>query len=248
MANKISVVMLTKNSSQYLSEVLGQLKSFDEVIILDNGSTDDTIEIAKRFQNIIVHEHTFIGFGPLKQLAVSFAKNEWVLSIDSDEILEDRLIAEISSISLDPNTVYAIKRDNYYQKKLIRCCGWQNDYVLRLFNKTKVYFNNKQVHESLMTDHVNIEKLNNVMRHYSFKNVEELLSKMQHYSTLYAKENSAIKTSSAGKAFFRAIFSFFKNYILQKGFLYGYEGLIISVSNANGVFYKYIKLMEENQK
>jgi len=248
MVNKISVVMLTKNSSQHLPEVLGQLKSFDEVIILDNGSTDHTIEIAKRFENIIVHKHKFIGFGPLKQLAVSFTKNEWVLSIDSDEILEDGLIAEISAVSLDPNTVYAIKRDNYYQKKLIRCCGWQNDYVLRLFNKTKVDFNNKQVHESLMTDHVNIEKLNNVMRHYSFKNVEELLSKMQHYSTLYAKENSAIKTSSAGKAFSRAIFSFFKNYILQKGFLYGYEGLIISVSNANGVFYKYIKLMEENQK
>jgi len=248
MADPISVVMLTKNSSLYLDEVMNALKEFDEVIILDNGSTDNTLEIARTFRKVKIHEHEFIGFGPLKQLAVSFAKNDWILSVDSDEIVSDELVQEILSLSLNKEKVYAIKRDNYYGERLIRCCGWENDYVLRLFYKKKVQFDNKQVHESLMLNHATIQKLHNTMKHFSFKNAEGLIHKMQQYSTLYALENRGRKKSSAWKAFGRALFSFIKNYIFQKGFLCGYEGLIISVSNANGVFYKYMKLKEYEKK
>ncbi|AKF25916.1 family 2 glycosyl transferase [Sulfurovum lithotrophicum] len=248
MDKKISVVMLTKNSSVYLEQVLNALKLFDEVIILDNGSSDNTVEIAQTYKNVRVHEHEFIGFGPMKQLAVSFARNDWILSIDSDEVLEEELIDEITSLPLNENNVYAIKRDNYYAGRLIRCCGWENDYVRRLFNREKVQFDSKQVHESLILNGIEVQKLRYPMKHYSFNNAEELISKMQHYSTLYAQENQKKKKSSTFKAFSRALFSFIKNYIFQKGFLYGYEGLLISVSNANGVFYKYIKLLEKNRK
>lgn len=248
MAQKISVVMLTKNSSEYLAQSLGALEMFDEIIVLDNGSIDDTIEIARSFKNVKLHTHEFIGFGPLKQLAVSLATNDWILSIDSDEIMKSKLTEEILSLSLDIESVYAIKRDNYYGERLVRCCGWSNDYVLRLFNKSKVHFNDKQVHESLVIGDAKVQKLNYSMQHYSFKNAEELIYKMQHYSTLYARENAGKKGSSVWKAWSRACFNFIKNYIFQKGFLYGYEGLLISVSNANGVFYKYIKLLEENKK
>lgn len=249
MKNKISVTILTKNSEKYLSECLSALVDFDEVIILDNGSNDRTMDIARTFKNTVIHEHDFIGFGPLKQMAVSFSKNDWILSVDSDEVFTEKLVSEIMSLELNDTLIYSILRDNYYNKKLVKCCGWGNDYVHRLFNKQQTNFNNKQVHESVeVLGNMQLSKLDNTFKHYSFDSAAELLVKMDKYSTLYAQENNNIKSSSPFKAFAKACFAFFKNYILQKGCLYGYEGLVISVSNANGVFYKYAKLFEENKK
>jgi glycosyltransferase involved in cell wall biosynthesis len=248
-SNKISVTILTKNSQKYIEECLFSLIKFDEVIVLDNGSDDKTIQIAEKFKNVVIKKSEFIGFGPLKQLAVSYASHDWILSVDSDEIFSKELVNEILSLELDEDSIYSILRDNYYNKKLIRCCGWDNDYVERLFNKHRVNFNDKQVHEGLIiSNKCIVKKLENSFKHYTFDIAEELLYKLNKYSTLYAKENRVEKKSSAFIAFFKATFSFFKNYILQKGFLYGYEGLLISVSNANGVFYKYIKLYEENKR
>jgi len=247
LAPKISVTILTKNSSLYMNECLSALKSFDEIIILDNGSSDETINIAKEFPNVKIYEHEFIGFGPLKNLAISHTSNDWVFSIDSDEIISHDLVSEITSLQLNKNNIYSISRDNYYNGKLIQACGWQNDFVHRLFNKTTTTFNNKLVHESLNINKHTMVKLKNNMKHYTFNSASELVDKMQKYSTLWANENKNIKKSSPSKAFFRAMFSFVKNYFFQKGFLYGYEGLIISISNANGVFYKYMKLYEVNK-
>ena len=128
----------------------------------------------------------------------------------------------------------------------MKCCGWDNDYVNRLFNKKITTFNNKQVHESVIINkNIKLQKLIHSFKHYSFDNASQLIEKMQNYSTLYAKEHINYKKSSPTKAFLNASYSFVKNYFFQKGFLYGYEGLIIAISNANGVFYKYIKLYEE---
>jgi glycosyltransferase involved in cell wall biosynthesis len=249
MSNKISVTILTKNSEKYISECLNALSKFDEIILLDNGSSDKTIKIAKTFSNVKIYKNEFIGFGPLKNLAISYASNEWILSVDSDEVFSEKLVDEILSLSLDKNTIYSILRDNYYNKKLIKCCGWENDFVLRLFNKNSTKFNDQQVHESLIIQNdISVKKLTNSFKHFSFENASELVNKMQHYSTLYAKEQKNKKTSSPIKAISRGAFTFFKNYFFQKGFLYGYEGFLIAMSNANGVFYKYIKLYEENKK
>lgn len=248
MVEKISVTILTKNSSLYLRECLDRLKTFDEVIVLDNGSTDDTMVTAQEYSNVKVHEHEFIGFGPLKNLAISYCSNDWVFSVDSDEIISLELVSEIQSLELDKNSIYCMSRDNYYDGRLIRACGWENDFVNRLFNKTITHFNDKQVHESLiLNETIEKVKLSNKMKHYTFNSAIELVDKMQKYSTLWANENKNIKKSSPSKAFFRAMFSFIKNYFFQKGFLYGYEGLVISISNANGVFYKYMKLYELNK-
>lgn len=248
MSQPISVTILTKNSQTYLERCLEALREFDEIIVLDNGSMDTTMEIAARYQNVRIIEHSFIGFGPLKNLAIDYAKHNWILSIDSDEIADSILIEEIRSLELtDPSIIYSIPRDNYYNGRLIRCCGWYPDRVLRLFNRSHTRFNDAQVHESLQkNEHTKVKELQGHLKHFSFANASELIDKMQKYSTLYAQQSC--KTSSPAKAFWRAVFAFIKNYFLQKGFLYGYEGLLISISNANGVFYKYIKLYEKNQK
>ncbi len=247
MQTKISVTILTKNSQKYIKECLESLRDFDEIIVLDNGSSDETIEIAKSFENVKLIEHKFIGFGALKNLAIEKAKNEWILSIDSDEILSSKLLESIKNLELkDKNIVYEISRLNHYRKKPIKCCGWYPDRVLRLFNRKYTKFSDVLVHESLIKkDDTQVEKLNGFLLHYPFENATELIEKMQRYSTLYAKESK--KKSTPTKAFFRATFAFFKNYILQRGFLCGYEGLLISISNANGVFYKYIKLYEKGK-
>jgi len=244
----VSVVIIVKNGIEHIEACLKSLALFDEIVVYDNGSVDGTVEVCQKFKNVTLVEGEFFGFGPTKNHAVSLAKHKWVFSLDSDEIVTEALVEEIRSLLLDEEKVYAVKRDNYYGKRVIQCCGWENDYVLRLFCKEKVQFNHKQVHEGLVLNGAGTEKLRHSLKHFSFKSAEELIHKMQQYSTLYALENKGRKKSSSLKAFGRALFSFVKNYIFQKGFLYGYEGLIISVSNANGVFYKYIKLLEENRK
>ena len=115
----ISVIILTKNSQKYLKEVLNALKDFEEILIIDNGSKDATLDIVKSFKNVKIFKEEFIGFGPLKNRALKYAKNDWVLYIDSDKILTNELAKEIKNLTLNSNTVYALKRDNYYKQKHI---------------------------------------------------------------------------------------------------------------------------------
>ena len=240
--------MLTRNSAAYLGECLSALEVFAEVVIVDNGSTDDTIFIASGFSNVTVYEHPFIGFGPLKNIAVDKATNDWILSVDSDEIVTPELASEILRITLDSNSLYSIERDNYYFGQLIRGCGWQNDQVQRLFNRKNTRYDDKVVHEGLnMNENLKTQKLQGRMKHYPYDNASQLIQKMQHYSTLWAEENQGGKKSSPLKALLYGVITFFKSYVIKGGWLYGYAGLLISISNANGVFYKYIKLYEADR-
>ncbi|HMW16268.1 MAG TPA: glycosyltransferase family 2 protein [Accumulibacter sp.] len=248
MPHAISVTILTKNSEKYLVRCLDALAAFDEVIVVDNGSTDSTMALAVTYPNVRLIEHPFIGFGPLKNFAVAAARNNWILSVDSDEIVTSALLDELVALDLsDERTVYSIARDNHYNGKLVRCCGWRPDRVLRVFCRTHTRFNDAQVHESLiLKSETRIHPLRGTLQHFPYANAAELIEKMQKYSTLYAEQSA--KRSSPAKAFFRASFAFIRNYVFQKGFLCGYEGLLISVSNAIGVFYKYIKLYEKNRR
>ena len=131
----ISVTILTKNSRKYLKEVLSAVQMFDEVIIYDNGSTDDTFEIARTFPNVKIVRGDFIGFGPTHNKASSAAKNDWILSIDSDEVVTPEMAKEILSTRLDPDSVYSFPRKNYYNGKWIKWCGWFPDRRVRLYNR-----------------------------------------------------------------------------------------------------------------
>ncbi|WP_353661216.1 glycosyltransferase family 2 protein [Hydrogenimonas sp. SS33] len=248
MVEAVSVTILTKNSEKYLAECLDALQAFDEVLILDNGSEDATLSIAGRYRNVTIVEHPFIGFGPMKNLAAQRARNDWIFSVDSDEIVTPQLLDSIRS--LDPNArnrVYSMNRLNHYRGKPVRCCGWYPDEVARLYNRTHTRFSDAMVHESLvMEPDTRKEHLEGLIFHYPFDSAAALIEKMQRYSTLYAREHKS--ASSPAKAFWRASFSFLKNYLFRRGFLCGYEGLLISVSNANGVFYKYIKLYEKESE
>ncbi|TNH13440.1 glycosyltransferase family 2 protein, partial [Testudinibacter sp. TR-2022] len=230
----ITVTMLVKNSEKYLSQVLTALTDFDEVLLLDNGSTDSTLTIAQRFDNVVVYHSPFIGFGPLKNLAAQQAKHDWIINIDSDEIFPEALIEELKTLDLtEANKAYAILRLNHYRGNVIKTCGWYPDYVKRLYNRTLVAFNDKQVHESLaIPQNVELVKLKQHFLHYSFDGASALINKMQHYTTLFAEQNKFKKRASVFSAITHGISAFIKNYLLKKGFLDGQDGFVIACANA----------------
>lgn len=247
-SDKISVCILVKNAQKTLLQCLNSVKNFNEIILLDNKSSDETIKIAKEFnQNygrLSIYESEFIGFGALKNLAIAYAKNEWILSIDSDEVLEKQAFDELNALNLEQNTLIAFGRKNLYKNEWIKACGWYPDFVWRVFNKKFTHFNDNFVHESLILPK-ETQKLyiQNALKHYAYEDINGLLDKLQRYSTLYAQRNLD-KNSSMMKAIVRSLWSFLRNYLFKKGFLYGYKGFMISVCNALGVFFKYAKLYE----
>ncbi|WP_456432117.1 glycosyltransferase family 2 protein [Nitratifractor sp.] len=242
--SSVSVTVLTKNSASTIRACLESLRVFTEVIVLDNGSEDRTLEIAQTFPNVRIFEHPFIGFGPMKNLAAQKATYDWILSIDSDEVLSPELQTSLARLDLhDPQVVYALERLNHYRGRPIRCCGWYPDRVLRLYNRRVTGFTDAPVHESLRRPlSIRTLTVEGELLHYPFNDVASLIDKMQRYSDLWVKMEG---DATPAKAFFHAVFAFVKHYVFQRGFLCGYPGLLISVSNANGVFYKYMKRYEK---
>lgn len=248
MKNQISVTILTKNSQAYLKEVLDALTAFDEVLICDTGSQDSTLEITRQFPNTKVVERTFSGFGPTHNIASSLAKHDWILSIDSDEVLTPELAKEISLLDLNENSVYSFPRHNEYRGKWIKWCGWHPDRQIRIYNRTKTAFTEAQVHEAIIIKDLKVVELNSPLRHYSYANVADFLTKMQSYSTLFAIQYQGKKSSSLCKAVLHGLFAFIKSFFIKRGFMGGHEGFEISFYNANTAFYKYLKLAEANEK
>ncbi len=237
----ITVCILTKDNEKSLKRTLTSVISFPEVIVLDNGSTDATLEIASHFPNVKVCTASFNGFGPLKNKAASLAKYDWILSLDSDEVLSDPLVSEIHSLDLDGKKLYRFCFHNFFNEKWIKGCGWYPDKHIRLYNKRLTSFSNHFVHEKIDESGFKIESLRHPIFHYSYQTVSDFLVKMDRYSTLFAEQNKG-KKSSFGKAIFHSMYAFIKSYILQRGFLDGKEGYLISLYNAQTCFYKYIKL------
>ena len=221
---------------------------FDEVVLCDTGSQDATMQIAKQFSNVVIYERPFIGFGPTHNVATALARHDWVLSVDSDEVVTPELAEEICRLSLQNGCVYSFPRHNEYNGKWIKWCGWHPDRQVRLYNRTETSFTEAQVHESIITENMQIIALQSTLRHYSYAKVADFLTKMQSYSDLFAVQYQGRKSSSLGKAILHGIFAFFKSYILKRGIMGGKEGFEVSFYNANTAFYKYLKLAEANQK
>lgn len=246
---KISVTILVKNSEETLEATLNSTRAFPEVILLDTGSTDGTLQIAEKFSNVKVFHAPFQGFGPTHNLASSLATYDFILSLDSDEVLSFALVEEIGSLSLDEKCVYSIPRDNYYRAKHIKgCSGWYPDFVTRIYNRKSTSFDDAAVHEKIIQGPLKKISLKHSMSHTPYRKVSDFLHKMQIYTTLFAEQNKGRKSSSLSKAILHGLVCFFKSYILKRGFLFGYEGFFISIYNGHTAFYKYIKLLEINRK
>lgn len=243
----MSVTILTKNSSETLAKTLDSCRHFPEVLICDTGSSDGTLEIARQYPNVKIIEQRFEGFGKSHNAASEQASHDWILSIDSDEVLSEELQEEIQGLPLDPTSVYSLFRSNYFRGKCMKgCSGWYPDRVVRLYNRKYTRFTDDAVHESVSSKHMRVIHLKGKLLHTPYRSVEHFLAKMQTYSTLFAEQNAGKKRSSFATALFHGVAAFLKNYFLKRGCLNGKEGFIISLYNAQTTYYKYLKLAWRN--
>lgn len=232
--NKLSVVIITKNEENFITDAIKSALFADEVIILDSGSIDKTCEIAKEL-GAKVYQNEWLGFGPQKNRAVELAKNDWVFVLDSDERITKELKDEIVATLKEPQfNGYFIARLNNFFGKNIKNCGLYPDYSIRLFNKNYGKFNDASVHESIQLTS-KAAYLKNHMIHLAYDSIEEFIQKQNRYSSLNHKKKSLVK------AIINPYWTFFKLYILKKGFLDGWHGFVISKLYAQYTFWKYIK-------
>lgn len=242
---RVSVVIIVKNGAATLGRCLDSMSSFDDIVVYNNGSSDDTASIASSYANVQLIEGEFIGFGSTKNMATAYARHNWILSIDSDEVMNDAIIQEILALPEDQRIVYSLLRKNFYNMTEIRHC-WGADEIVRIYNRRASCYSNHSVHEYVLTEGVKVEKLQNSFSHFPYQSISEFLVKADRYSTLFATDNVGNRSSSPAKALFNGLYSFFRTYILKRGFLDGYAGLIIAFSHMATNFYKYIKLYEMN--
>lgn len=241
----ISITIICKDNENTIARTIKSCASFDEVVLYDTGSTDRTIEIAKSFPNVSVHHGKLTGFGPTFNKATDSAKNDWILSVDSDEVISDELNAEIQKLTLEKGKVYSFPRHNYYNGKLIKGCGWYPDRLVRIFNRNDTRHTDHLVHPSISQDGLQEVRLTHPLKHLSYVRTSQFISKLQHYTDLYAEDPVRNKPTPFTKVIIRTIYAFIRSYILKGGILDGKEGLVISIYNANSTFYKYLKVWEQ---
>ncbi|WP_342146865.1 glycosyltransferase family 2 protein [Rickettsiella endosymbiont of Aleochara curtula] len=242
----LSVIVIVKDVAIDIQRCLESVKWADEIIILDSGSQDNTLEICRQYtQNVFLTD--WPGFGMQKNRALDKAQGKWVLSIDADEYLSDSLIEEIKQIisnNKDQNDAYAIKRISFFCGKKIRHGDWSRDSIVRLFRRLPhIRFTPASIHENL-NGYLHLGELNQVIFHNTMKTISQVLLKLEHYSSLTAQmAYQQHKKSNIFKAILHATWCFIRGYLIRLGFLDGREGFILAISNALGVFYRYVKLI-----
>jgi glycosyltransferase involved in cell wall biosynthesis len=242
---KISAVVLTKNEEPNLPRCLGAINWVDEILVLDSGSSDGTVEIAQKF-GAKVHQLPWEGFGKQKQKGVELATGEWVLSVDADEVVTPGLKAEIQSrLATDSGTAgYFLKRKAYFLDRFVTHGGWYPDWVLRLFKKDKGRFTPAAVHESVILDGP-AGRLGADLLHYTDPDFSHYLAKLNRYTDLSARELfERGERGSLFKILANPASKFFSQYFLKAGFLDGRAGFILAGASAFHVFSKYVKLWE----
>ena len=234
----------------------------DELIVLDSGSTDQTMDLARQAGAIVHQTADWPGFGIQKNRALAYATGDWVLSLDADERVSSALRAEIERVVRAPanpsdaasgetneigdvSDAYDMPRLSRYCGQYMRHSGWYPDRVLRLFKRDAARFSNDVVHESLRMNltSAKIGHLSEDLLHESFVSFESVLDKVNRYSTAGAAALQAKgKRASFGSALGHGFWSFFRTYVLRLGFLDGKLGLALAISNAEGTYYRYLKL------
>lgn len=235
--SQISVVIMAKNADETIAECLDALKDFDEVILYLNNSSDNTETIAIKYSNANVVKGEFIGFGQTKNKAVECSTNEWILSLDSDEILNKNLVDEIRQLDTnDIQKVYKLKRDNYFLGHKTQ----SQDIITRIYNKNFTQFNENKVHEKIIIpNESNTITLKNSFKHVHISDPNQTLTKIIKYTDLSAKDK---KVCFFAIVIIKSLFAFFKTYIIKGNVLKGWVGCAFSISVANERYYKYLKM------
>jgi glycosyltransferase involved in cell wall biosynthesis len=239
----LSVIVITKNEAHNIGACLQSVLFADQLVVLDSGSRDGTLDIARTMGAEVGEDHDWQGFGVQKNRALALARGDWVLSIDADERVTPDLRAEIMAALTAPAfDAYSFPRLSSYCGQYMRHSGWYPDRVTRLFKRNLAQFSSELVHEKIITNS-QVGQLASPLLHESFTSFEAVLDKANRYSSAGAQMLFARgKTASPVKALAHGAWAFIRTYILRRGFLDGRMGLVLAISNAEGTYYRYLKL------
>lgn len=239
----LSVIVITRNEALRLPACLASVPFADEVVVVDNGSTDGTPDLARALGARVVQTADWPGFGPQKNRALDAATGDWVLSIDADEQVSPELGAAIvQAMARGDCAAYGFNRRSRYCGQWIRHSGWYPDRVVRLFRRGSARFSDDLVHEAVRTQGP-VGHLAGDLLHESIDDFEGVLDKVNRYSTASAQALAARGVrGSLGKAVRHGIWAFLRTYVVRRGFLDGRMGFALAVSNAQGTYYRYLKL------
>jgi glycosyltransferase involved in cell wall biosynthesis len=237
----LSAIVITRNEAANIGACLATLAFCDERIVVDSGSEDDTVAIA-RSHGATVTVHPWQGFGAQKNHALALATGDWVLSIDADERVTPELAQAIrDAIASDRAAGYEMPRLSRFLGREMWHSGWYPDHVLRVFRRGSGRFSDRLVHESVQCDGP-VGRLKPPLRHDPVHSIEDSLSRMDRYSTAGAEMLIASgRRVSFASGLMHGFWAFIRTYILQRGFLDGREGLILAIANAEGTYYRYMK-------
>ena len=242
--SKLSVIIITRNEAANIRACLESVAWADEIVVVDCGSSDATVDICKEF-GAQVYVHDWPGFGAQKNRALDYATGDWIFSIDADERVPAELRAEIEAATSahHHHTAFRMPRLSSFCGRYMRHSGWYPDYVTRLFRNGQARFSDDLVHERLV-----VNGMTGTLRHHlihdTFHDLESLIAKVNQYSTAGARMmHEKEKSASLTQAVLRALWAFFRTYVLRAGFLDGREGFMVSVSTAEVTYYRYAKLM-----
>ncbi len=247
-APSLGVAMITKNAAAHLHDSLASVRFADRLVIVDSGSRDNTLAIAAEFGAQIVVTPDWPGFGVQKNRALERLDTDWVLALDADEVLSPELAAAIQAAIRQPDSmVYRLSRLSNFCGRWMHHSGWRPDLIPRLFRRGCARYSDDLVHERLLFNGA-APVLDGELLHYSFDDLDSVVDKMNRYSAAGAQQKAGRGGhSSLGAAIGKGLWSFVRTYVLRRGFLDGREGFILAVANAEGTYYRQLKLMYYQQ-
>jgi glycosyltransferase involved in cell wall biosynthesis len=250
MTARLSVTIIVRDEENNIRRTLDSVRWADEIIVLDSGSADRTVEICREYTDKVFHQD-WLGYAGQKNAAIDRATGDWVLSLDADEPIEAALTEEIKRIISSPEAVdgYRIPRKTFFLGKWIRHGGWYPDYNLRLFRRGKGRFEERAVHESIRVEGA-IGTTEHAIEHYAYPDLASYLSSINRYSSLAVSvmEQRGVSRFQASwiNILLRPVLTFLLKYVLRFGFLDGKHGLVLNLFHASYVFAKYAKAWEGN--
>ncbi len=244
-AANISVVLITFNEENKIKKTIEAVSSLtDDIIVIDSFSTDNTKAICESL-GVTFIQKAWSGYGSQKNTGHAYAKHDWILSIDADEVVSAELLQELKNLKFNSEKqVFNIPFKTYFCNTLIRYGGWNPQFHIRLFNKKYTEWDTLAVHETLkLSADTDIVTLTGTIHHYSYDSLEDYTSKSEKYTDLFAQRlKERGKKSTWVKIYLSPLFTFIKEYFFKLGFLDGAMGFKIACLNYNYTKSKYSKL------
>lgn len=248
----LSVALIVKNEADNLAACLDTVKWADEIVVLDAGSTDNTLEIARQYTDNVHVNADWPGFGIQRQRLQEYCTGDWVLMLDADERVTPELEAEIKTIIEQDkrDQVHALPRLSWCFGDFIRHSGWYPDYVVRLYARDKAKYNDSLVHEKLDYDSsLQQLKLKSDLLHYTYRDLEHYLVKSANYAAAWSSQRyDKGKSTSLLQATIHGLACFLKMYVFRLGFLDGRQGFLLAILSAHSTFAKYADLWIRRQQ